>query len=198
MRTASMLPLAFAAALLAGCAAESPRPSTDETASRGAEGSGHPDRDLTLQMSATPAVEVASPVELSRPAPEPKPTRRQRLSPRPAPAPAPDPLPEASPAAQSAMPVPAVAVAEVLAEPAPVEDVAVGAGRELAPGRTVTIVPASSGPSSAPEEPSWAPSRSGRGMIGGGHGDTCRPRGGGRGIGIAGRIPIGIRGRALR
>jgi hypothetical protein len=188
MRTASMLPLAFTAALLAGCAAEAPRPS------------GHPDRDLTLQTPTTPAVEVASLVELSRPAPEPKPARRQRLSPKPAPAPTPDPVPEASPAFESAKPVPAVAVAEVLTQPAPVEDVAVGAGRELAPGTTVTIVPVSSGPSSAPVEPSWAPTRSGRGMIieGGGHGDRCRPRGGGRGIGIAGRFPIGARGGYLR
>jgi hypothetical protein len=198
MRAASILPLAFTAAVLAGCAAESHHTSNQETASRGVEGTGPPDRDLTLQAPAMPAVEVASPVELSRPAAEP--ARRPRLSPKPAPAPVP--VPEAAPAGQAApLPVPTVAVAEVLAEPAPGEDVAVGAGRELAPGKTVTVIPASSGPSSAPEDPSWATAGPGRGMIiegGGGGGGRCRPRGGVRGIGIGGRIPIGVPGRRLR
>jgi hypothetical protein len=198
---ASILPLAFTVAVLAGCAAESPKAPNQETASRGVDGAGLPDRDLTMQTPATPAVEVASPVELSRATPEPKPARGARISPKPAPAPAPDPIPEGSPAAQAAVPVPTVAVAEVLAEPAPVEAEVVGAGRELAPGKTVRVIPASSGPSSAPEEPSWAPPEAGRGMIiegGRGRGDRCRPRGGVRGIGIGGRIPIGVPGRRLR
>ena len=201
MRAASMLPLAFSAALLAGCAAESPRPSNHETASSGAEETGLSDRDLTLQTPAMPAVEVASPIELSRPTSEPGPAPRPRISPRVAPAPAPDPVPEASPAAESAVLVPTVAVAEVVAEAAPVEDAAVGVGRELAPGKTVTIVPASSGPSSAPEDPSWVPVGRARSIIiegGGGRGGKCRPRGGARGIGIGGRIPIGVPGRRLR
>jgi hypothetical protein len=202
MRAASILALAFTAAVLAGCAAESPQTANQETASRGVEGTALPERDLTLQTTATPAVEVASAVELSRPAAEPTPVRRARISPKPAPAP----VPEAAPAAQAAVPDLSVTVAEVLAEPAPVEDVAVGVGRELAPGKTVTAIPASTGPSSAPEDPSWAPPEASRGMIiggGGGHGDKCRPRGGVRGggvrgIGIAGRIPVGVPGRRLR
>ena len=202
MRAASILPLSFMAAVLAGCATESPRSSNQETAYRGVEGADLPERDLTLQTPATPAVEVASPVELSRAAPEPRGARRPRISPKPAAVPAPDPVPEASPVAESVVPVPSVAVAEVLAEPAPVEDVAVGVGRELPPGKTVTVIPASSGPSSAPEDPSWAPSGPGRSMIieggGGGGGGRCRPRGGVRGIGIAGRIPIGVPGLRLR
>jgi hypothetical protein len=197
MRAVSMLPLAFWAALLAGCAAESPRPSHLETASSGAE-TGLSDRDLTLQTPAMPAVEVASAIELSRPMPEPRPAPRPRISPRPAPAPTPDPVPEASPADQSVLPVPTVAVAEVIAEPAPVEDGA-GAGRELAPGKTVTSIPVSSGPSLAPaEDDSWAPATRARGIMVGGGGDRCRPRGGVRGIGIGGRIPIGVPGRRLR
>ncbi|MGH9012229.1 MAG: hypothetical protein ACRDYF_20660, partial [Acidimicrobiia bacterium] len=120
MRTAAIVPLAFMAAVMAGCAAESHQVSNRETASRGLEEIGSPDRDLTLQMPATPAVEVTSPVELSRPASQPRPAPRPGISPKPAPAPAPDPVPEASPVAQSAVPVPSVAVAEVLAEPAPV------------------------------------------------------------------------------
>ena len=199
MRAASILPLAFTAALLAGCAAESPQPPMDETASSGADGTGFPDRDLTLQRSATPAVEVASPVELSRPSPEPRPARGSRISRKPVPAPAPEPVPEVTPAAESAVPVLTVAVAEVIAEPAPVEDGVVGAGRELAPGKTVTIIPASSGPSLTPgEDDSWAPAARARGIMVGGGGDRCRPRGGVRGIGIGGRIPIGVRGRRLR
>lgn len=198
MRVASIFPLAFSAAVLAGCAAESPRTSDQETASRGVAGAALPDRDLTLQVPATPAVEIASPIELSRAAPEPRPARRARISPKPAPAPAPDPAPEAAPAAQAAALVPTGAVAEVLAEPAPVEDEAVGAGRELAPGKTVTVIPASSGPSSVPEDPAWAPAEGGRGTIMVGGGGKCRPRGGVRGIGIAGRIPIGVPGRRLR
>ena len=192
MRAASIFPLAFTAAVLAGCTAESHQGSNQETASL-------PQRDLTLQAAATPAVEVASPVELSRPTPEP--ARRPRVSPKPAPAPVPEPLREYSPVAQAAVPVTSVAVAEILVEPAPVEDVAVGVGRELAPGKTVTVIPAASGPSS-PEDPSWAASGPGRSMIieggGGGRGGRCRPRDGARGIGIAGRIPIGVPGLRLR
>jgi hypothetical protein len=196
---AAILPLAFTAAVLAACASESPQTANQETASRGVEGAALPERDLTLQTPAAPAVEVASPVELSRAAPEPKPAQRARVSPKPAPAPAPDPVPEAAPAAQAAVPDSTVAVAEGLAEPAPVEDV--GVGRELAPGKTVTIIPASSGPTFTAEDPSWAPAEGRRGTIigtGEGRGGRCRPRGGVRGIGIAGRIPIGVPGRRLR
>ncbi len=201
MRVTSILPLAFTAAVLAGCSTESPRLSNQETASRGAEGTAFSDRDLTLQTTATQAVEVASPVELSRPTSEPRPAPRPSSSPKPAPAPTPDPVPEASPAAESAVPVPALAVAQVLVHQAPVEDVAVGVGRELAPGKTVTAIPVSTGPSASPEDPSWTPAKPGRSMIvggGGRRGGTCRPRGGVRGIGIAGRIPLGVPGRRLR
>lgn len=200
MHVVSILPLVFTAAALAGCAAESSQTWNQETASRGVEGTALSERDLTLQTPATPAVEVASPVELARPASEPRPERRATISPKPAPAPVPDPVPEASLVTPAAMLVPTVA--EAVAEPAPVEDVAVGPGRELAPGTTVTVIPASSGPSSAPEDPSWATAGPGRSMIieggGGGRGGRCRPRGGVRGIGIAGGIPIGVPGRRLR
>ena len=202
MRSASILPLALTAAVLAGCAPDSPRGSDQETAVGTAERDKLPARDLTLRTPATPAIEVASPVELSRALPQPRSTRRPRISPKPAPAPAPDPVPEASPAAEAAVPAPRVEMAAVRAEPAPEEDATAGAGRELAPGKTVTVIPASSGPSSSsPEEPSWGPPGPGRSVSiggGGGRGGKCRPRGGVRGIGIAGRIPIGVPGRALR
>jgi len=199
MRAASILPLAFTAAVLAGCAAESPQTANQETASRGVEGTALPERDLTLQVPATPAVEVASPVELSRAAPEPEPARRAKVSPKPAPAPTANRVAAAAPAGQAAVPDSTVAVAEAPAEPAPMEDA--GVGRELAPGKTVTIVPVSSGPSFTAEDPEWAPDRPGRSTIiggGEGRGGRCRPRGGVRGIGITGRIPIGVPGRRLR
>jgi hypothetical protein len=199
MRSASILSLALTAAGLAGCAPDSPRTSNQETAVGTAQRDKLPARDLTLRTPATPAIEVASPVELSRALPQPRSTRRPRISPKPAPAPAPDPVPEASPAAEAAVPAPTMEM--VRAEPAPEEDATAGAGRELAPGKTVTVIPASSGPSYSPEEPSWGPPGPGRSVIiggGGGRGGKCRPRGGVRGIGIAGRIPIGVPGGRLR
>jgi hypothetical protein len=200
MRAATILSIGFIATVLTGCAAESPRAADQETASRGDERTALANRDLTLQNPATPEVEVASPVELARAAPEPKPTRRHaRISPKPAAAPVPEPVAEAAPAA---VPDTAVTVTKAPAGPAPVEDVAVGTGRELAPGKTVTVIPASTGgPSPVTEEPSWAPAEGGRGTIiegGGGRGGRCKPRGGVRGIGIAGRIPIGVPGLRLR
>jgi hypothetical protein len=190
MRTVSMLPLAVAAVVLAGCAAESP--SKDETATSRAGETIQPERDLTLQAPASPAIAVASPAELSRPAPMAPPTRPiVSRSPR-KPAPAPAPVREEAPAVEAPAPAPAITVPVVAPQPAPVEDVAVGAGRELAPGKTVTAIPASSGPAYAPEaDDSWLPEGPARGIMVGG-GDTCRRRGGARGIGIAGRIPIGV------
>jgi len=195
MRAVLLLPLALVAVVLAGCAES---PSNQETASYGTGETVLPERDLTLQSPATPVVDVASPVELSRPAPKASPTRRI-ASRRPAkPASALAPVREAEPAVEAPAPAPPVAVAEVAAERVPVEDVAVGAGRELAPGKTVTLIPVSSGPSYAPEaDDSWLPEGPGRGLVVGG-GDTCRRRGGARGIGIAGRIPIGVPRHRLR
>jgi hypothetical protein len=194
MRAVLLLPLALVAVVLAGCVAESP--SNQETASAGT--TVLPERDLTLQSPATPVVEVASPVELSRPAPK-TPSTRHIASRGPAkPAPALAPVRDAEPAVEAPAPAPPVAVAEAATEAAPVEDVAMGAGRELAPGTTVTVIPASSGPSYAPEaDDSWLPEGPARGIMVGG-GDTCRRRGGARGIGIAGRIPIGVPRHRLR
>ena len=196
MRAVSMLPLAVAAVVLTGCASESPL--NHETASSGAGAAVLPERDLTLQSPASPVVGVASPIELSRPAPKARPTRHivSRRPPNPVPAPAP--VRDAAPAVEAPAPAPAVTVPEVEAQPARVEDVAVGAGRELAPGKTVTAIPASSGPSYTPEaDDSWLPEGPARGIMVGG-GDTCRRRGGARGIGIAGQIPIGVPRHRLR
>lgn len=205
MRPTSLLPLLTIAAL-AGCGSDSTLPPSRETRARTAEGAGLPDRALTLQVPVTSAVEVASAVELSRPAPEPGSARRHRVAPKRAPSraepqmTAPSERVASTPSVATAGPAPQPAPRPVPAEAAPGQDGAAGAGRELAPGETVTVIPASNGPSAAPEEPAWAPSDQGRGVLmgGGGHGDRCRPRGGVRGIGITGRIPHGVPAIGLR
>jgi hypothetical protein len=191
MRTAFLIPLAFAG-VLAGCGDEISKTSEqEETASRAA---ALLERDLTLSVPRMPATEVASAVELAPPKPAPALSRRHR--PRPTPAPAPAPAPVADPAHEAAAepeatPVSTPTVGEAIAEAAVVDDAAAG-GRELAPGRTITIIPVSSGPSvEADEGDSWVPSEPSRGVLVGG-GGTCRRRGGGGGIGIAARFPVGI------
>jgi hypothetical protein len=186
MRGASLFPLAFTAALAAGCASEMPRPAErEETAARP---QGAPDRDLTLKPPAPSAMPVVSAVELDRPEPPAPPVRTVRPRPRPKPAPAPV---TESIALEPAAPAPAVT------QPTPEPEPASG-GRELAPGKTVTVIPVSNGPViEAAEDDSWLPSERARG-IGLGGGGTCKPRRGVRGIGIAGRIPVGIPVRRLR
>jgi hypothetical protein len=203
MRMTNTFPLACTVALLAACAAEAPRSLPGETASSGAAAdapTNTPSRDLTLQLPAAPALEVASPVELSRPDPKPTPAPRPKVSRRPAPAPAPAPKPvaEVSPS-PAVVPIPSLPVTEVGAQPVEEESAAAGSGRELAPGKTVTVIPASAGSSTPLEaEDSWSESGPARGILVGGGGGRCRPRGGVRGIGIAGRIPIGRPGLRLR
>ncbi len=182
-----LLPLALTALVL-GCASESVSPPA---------GSGVSRRDLTLRAPSAPQLEVASAVELGRPMPEPQPSRRARISPKPAPVPKADPIPDAAPAFEAAAPIIVPAVAEAAVDLSPA-DASSGSGRELAPGRTVTIIPVSSGPSSAmPEDDSWISTERSRGIMVRG-GGTCRPRGGVRGIGIGGRIPVGLRDGSLR
>ena len=195
MRSVSVLPLAFTAILLAACGSEAPSvPEREETGSRPV---APPERDLTLRSPAAPVVEVASAVELSRPEPPSPPVRaaRPRARPKPAPEPAPAPAPVPDPA-----PVPEPPTAPVIVPvEAPEPEAQAGGGRELAPGKTVTIVPVSSGPAvEADAEDGWLPSERPRSIIGGSGGTCRRPSGGVRGIGIAGRIPVGIPTRRLR
>ena len=188
MRKAFLIPFAFAAAV-AGCGGEvSTTSEREETASRAAASL---ERDLTLSVPRVPATEVASAVELGVSKPEPAATRRHRPKPMPAPAPAPAAEPEPEAAAEpESDPVSTPTVGEAIADA--VVDNAASGGRELAPGRTVTIIPVSSGPSVAVDEgDSWLPSGSSRGVLVGG-GGTCRRRGGGGGIGIAARFRVGI------
>ncbi|MDQ3223879.1 MAG: hypothetical protein M3Q75_10485 [Gemmatimonadota bacterium] len=66
-----------------------------------------------------------------------------------------------------------------LAPPAPAND------RELLPGKTVTLIPASTGSSAGPDETEALPEGRGRPMVVRG-GGRCRGGGRGPGIGIAG------------
>jgi hypothetical protein len=141
-------------------------------------------RDLTLQPTSTvaaPAVEVASPVELRRAAPPRKAAPNPKPSPKRALAPTTAPAPEASPTPEPvAVPVQAaVAIAEAPA-PAPT-------GRELAPGQTVTVLPASTGPAEQGPDDVYLPVETGRSIFKPGAGDCPHPpRRGGRPIGIVG------------
>jgi hypothetical protein len=193
MRAAVLFPLAFVAVALTGCGGDGTNLSgREETASRAAAAAL--ERDLTLSVPQVPATEVASAIELSLPKPAPAPVHRRY--PRPRPKPAPSAVAESAPA-PTPEPVTVPAVSEALSEPATTDEVFAG-GRELAPGRTVTVIPASSGPSvEADPGDSWLPSGGSRGVLVGG-GGTCRRRGEGGGIGIAARIRVGVPGLGLR
>ncbi len=138
-------------------------------------------RDLTLQTAAVEPVEVASAVELRRPEPPRTDAPRPRPTPKPVAAPTSKPAPKAAPAPEPvAAPVPvSVAVADAPA-PAPT-------GRELEPGQTVTVLPASTGPSGAGPDDVYLPESPGRSIFKPGAGDCPHPpRRGGRPIGIIG------------
>jgi hypothetical protein len=139
-------------------------------------------RDLKLQSAGVAAVQVASPVELGRPETPRRPTPRPRSTPRPAPAPAPDPLPEAAPSPE---PVAAPAGVSVATAPAAAAPAPTTNGRELAPGETVTVLPATSG-SSGSDADSYLPGDSEHGDFKPGGHCPLPPRRGGRPIGIIG------------
>jgi hypothetical protein len=134
-----------------------------------------PARDLTLEPSPSAAVEVASPLEAPRPQPEQPRMHRPRRAPRPALAPDRRPWPpEAVPAAEV---VAAPAPAAPAPAPHPAAPTVAADPRALAPGQTVRVIPASSGPSVGSDPAEAPPSRAGRAIMMGGHGGSCRPRG---------------------
>ena len=166
MRAAFLLPLAVIAA--AGCGSANRR----QTASVS-------ERDLTLSTSATEA-EVASPIELQRPVPQEtrqvvrRPHRRAAATFQPTIVPA---VVRETIARAPGATTPAAEPVAVLSGPAD--------PHELLPGKTVTIIPASSGPTPTtdnPRDPAEA-----RGGMGGtiGIGGGCHGRGGG-GSGMGG------------
>ena len=179
MRAVFLLPLAVVAA--AGCGSAKPR----QTASVS-------ERDLTLSTSATEA-EVASPLELQRPAP---PETKQvvgRTHRRAAATFQPTIVPAVLRETIAPVPVaatPAAGAVSVVAEPAD--------PHELLPGKTVSIIPASSGPTPTtdnPRDPREVRGGMGGtiGIGGGGHGGGCHGRGGGgSGMGGGGSVPPAI------
>lgn len=165
MRIVTLLPLALAAVAAGGC----------RTASEGTEQAalGVPQRDLTLQQTPAPEVEIASPVELARVPAERPAAQRSRRAHRPAPAR----HPEAS--------APDIAPVMITAAPALAQPTATASAPEeadphaLAPGQSVTIIPASSGPTTPADWTDQLPAGRERGVEvrGGGHGGRCKPRG---------------------
>jgi hypothetical protein len=168
MRALLLLPAALAAIGAAGCGSASADP--EQTAFQ------PPRRDLTLRQAESPAVEVASPVELARAPAQARTPRQVRHSRKAAPAsrrPAP---PVAAPAA-----APVVAPAAPVAAPA--ETVAPDP-HALAPGQTVTVIPASTASADAPSAGDWTdqlPAHGGRGTTIRGGGGDCGGRGHGGG-----------------
>jgi hypothetical protein len=180
MRIVMLLPLALAAVAAGGC----------RTASEGTEQAalGVPQRDLTLQQTAAPEVEIASPVELARAPTERPTTERPRRAHRPAPAHPEATAPEVAPATLTPTPAPAQPAATALAASAP----EAADPHALAPGQSVTIIPASSGPTTLTDWTDQRPSGRERGVkVGaGGHGGRCKPRG----TGMPGRgLPAAFR-----
>ena len=128
-----------------------------------------PERDLTLATQ-TAGLQIASAVEVQQlrtPA-----LRSSRPEPKVV-------------LAAVAAPAPVTAAPELVAQPVSTAE----NGRELLPGKTVTIIPASNGPSSGPDEADDLPAARGRPMVvGGGGGGKCGGRGRGRRPGT-GRAP---------
>jgi hypothetical protein len=176
MRTIFLAPLTALAAVVAGCGSEASEPAARSAAQR----------DLTL-MTQTAQVEIASPVETqeARPAARLAPARRSR--------------PREPKIVLAAVAAPVPVTAEPVARPAsasliPEERASPASDRELLPGKTVTVIPASSGPSAGPDQTDDYPTARGRTMVRGG-GGTCRGRGRGPGIGIAAAPRPDFRGR---
>jgi len=160
MRHIFLLPLTALVAIVAGCGSEPVEQARPV-----------PERDLTL-VTQTSELMVASPVETQQPqrAARLAPARRsRRLEPKVL-------------LTEVAAPAPVLAAAEPVAQPASTAATPDN-GRELLPGKTVTLIPASSGPSTGSDEAEEFPPQ-GRTMVVGG-GGRCRGRGRGPGIGIA-------------
>src|SRR5688572_6454311 len=126
MRIICLLPLTALVIVVAGCGSEVKQQTARSL----------PQRDLTL-VTQTSEVKIVSPVETQQP------QRAARL----APAPRSSRLQPKVVLAAVAAPAPVLAVPEPVTQPvSPASD----NDRELLPGKTVTLIPASSGPSTSP------------------------------------------------
>jgi hypothetical protein len=173
MRTVFLLPLMALVAVAAGCG----------SAGREQAARSVPQRDLTL-VPQTPAVEIASPVETHQLRFQHQTVRTafgsRPLEPKVSFASVTVPL-----AALGAVSAPVLAVPEPAAHPTstaatPADD------RELLPGKTVTVIPASNTPSTGSDGPDELPAARGRTMVAHG-GGGCRGRGRGPGTANAPR-----------
>ena len=125
-------------------------------------------RDLTLLVPQTSVVEVASPVEAHQLRVQHRTVRHSQLAVR---------------LAAVTLPAPALAVPEPVAQP--VSTPAASANdRELLPGKTITVIPASSTPSTCSDGTDELPATRGRTKVAHG-GGGCRGRGRGPSIGMA-------------
>ena len=163
MRTSFLLPF-VSITVIAGC-----RSVPGEQATGSVQ-----ERDLTL-VTPSADVEVASPVETQL-------LRRQVRTVHPServtrPARAPSAVVAAAAPAPILIPEPRTLPVPILL---PAND-----GRELLPGKTVTVIPASSGPSISPDDSEAYPATHGRVIVSRG-GGNCGGRGRRPGIGIAG------------
>ena len=157
MRAVFLFPLMALMAGVAGCGSAG---SEQETGSV-------PQRDLTL-VRQTPAVEIASPVETQQLRVQHRTVRHSQLAVR---------------LAAVTLPAPALAVPEPVAQP--VSTPAASANdRELLPGKTITVIPASSTPSTGSDGTDELPATRARTKVAHG-GGGCRGRGRGPGIGMA-------------
>jgi hypothetical protein len=177
MRTLLLISISVGAIGAVGCGSEgkeSPAPSVVR-------------RDLTVPAP-PPKVEIASAVELGRIQPARTKQHSARAVRRARPA-APRVTPVVVASQPSPPPAPEAAPVPRFRQPEPVSD------RELPPGETVTVIPASSGPTieevGAGHGDGWGTGGSGMGGGGSGMGGRgrCPPRGVGPGIGIAQRPP---------
>jgi hypothetical protein len=171
MRTAFLLPIAAVVAVVAGCGSEA----------REQRARSLPERDLTL-VTQTAGVEIASPVEMQQ-------LRIHHRAIRQAPRPSRKPKIHLAAVAAPLAPLgagsaPILAVPEPVAQPA-TATVTPANDRELLPGKTVSVIPASSGPSTGSDRADELPPE-GRTMVARG-GGTCRGRGRGPGIAAAPR-----------
>jgi hypothetical protein len=137
-----------------------------------------PARDLT-QPAEPAAVTVASPIELGRAQPRSSRTHPHRPSRKPTRVRKAPPAPPAAPTSEPVITVVPAVMKPISAPAAPAAEPRRGIGHELAPGDTIRVIPALSGPSIDGRdgiEDQVGPTAGV--FIGGGRGGTCRPRGG--------------------
>ncbi len=171
MRAIFLLPLTALVAIAAGCGSEGTEPAVRSV----------PQRDLTL-VTHTSEAKVASKVETQQLQIQHRTVHRSPPAARRAPVPRSHRVEPRVVLTTVAAPRAAIAAPQPIAQPeapSPAND------RELLPGKTVTLIPATGGPSPGSDRADEIPAARGRPMVVTGGGGRCRGRGRGPGIGIA-------------